>query len=92
MMSFERVILNGKNIDKFSVIGNYDRPVVIGNLKVPVKGVRMTMIFDSDLAAISQVEDIYLLENGSERLFYKVDLITLQHEELPIDLATLLED
>ena len=52
----------------------------------------MTMIFDSDLAAISQVEDIYLLENGSERLFYKVDLITLQHEELPIDLATLLED
>jgi hypothetical protein len=81
-----------KPVVKFSVIGNYDKPTVFGNTSQPVESIRMTTLFDQATGAISEIAYVYLLVDGTEELFYKVQTSTLEWGELPQEFVKLLED
>ena len=82
---------NEKPMTKFSITGNYDKPTVFGNVSQPVESVRMTILFDQATGTISESVYVYILADGTEALFYKVQTPTLEWGELPQEFTSLLE-
>ena len=92
ILTHEVSTVDEKPVIKFSVIGNYDKPTVFGNTSQPVESIRMTTLFDQATGAISEIAYVYLLVDGTEELFYKVQTSTLEWGELPQEFVKLLED
>ncbi len=92
ILTHEVSTLNEKPVIKFSVIGNYDKPTIFGNSSQPVESVRMTILFDQATGAISEMEYIYKLVDGTEELFYKVQPSTLARGDLPQEFVQLFEN
>ena len=91
ILTHEVSTLDEKPVIKFSVIGNYDKPTIFGNSSQPVESVRMTILFDQATEAISDMEYVYILIDGTEELFYKVQPSTLAWGDLPQEFVRLLE-
>lgn len=77
ILTHEFSTIDEKTVVKFSIIGNYDKPTIFGNSSQPVESVRMTILFDQATGAISEMEYVYILVDGTEELFYKVQPSTL---------------
>ncbi len=92
ILTHEVSTIDGKPMINFSVWGNYDNPTVFGNSSQPVESVRMTILFDQATGAISEMEYLYKLVDGTEELFYKVQPSTLAWGDPPEELVQLLED
>lgn len=84
--------LDGRTAIRFSVQGTYDKPTVFGNSSQPVESIRSTVLFDQTSGAIYEMKDVYLLVDGTEELFYKVQVLTLEWDDLPEEFVQLLED
>lgn len=80
-----------KPMTRFSITGNYDKPTVFGNTSQPVEGARMSILFDQATGTISELAYMYILADGTEALFYKVQTATLEWGELPQEFVSLLE-
>ena len=92
ILNHEVSTLDEKPVINFSAIGNYDKPTVFGNSSQPVESVLMTILFDQAKGAISEMEYVYKLIDGTEELFYKVQPSTLAWGDLPQEFVQLLED
>ena len=92
ILTHEVSTIDEKPVEKFTIIGNYDKPTVIGNSSQPVEGVRLTILFSEETGAISEISYVYLLIDGTEELFYKVQTSILEWADLPQDFIELLED
>lgn len=89
ILTHEVSTLDEKPVIKFSVIGNYDKPTIFGNSSRPVESVSMTILFDQATGAISEMEYIYKLVDGTEELFYKVEPSILARGDLPQEFVQL---
>ena len=87
----EDTTIDDKSVDNFSVIGNYDKPTNLSNSSQPVKSVRLTVLFDQATGAISEMESVFILIDGTEELFYRVQISTLDWGNLPQEFIQLLE-
>ena len=92
ILTHEVSTIDEKPVEKFTIIGNYDKPTVIGNSSQPVDGVRLTILFTQETGAISEISYVYFLIDGTEELFYKVQTSILEWGDLPQDFIELLED
>jgi hypothetical protein len=92
ILTHEVSTIDEKPVEKFTIIGNDDKPTVIGNSTVPVEGVRLTILFTQKTGAISEISYVYLLIDGTEELFYKVQTAILEWADIPEDFIELLED
>jgi hypothetical protein len=88
----EVFVLDEKPVISFSVIGNSDKPTYFSNSSQPVKSVRMTALFDQATGAISEMESVFLLIDGTEELFYRVQISTLEWGDPPEELVQILEN
>jgi len=91
ILTHEVSTLNEKPVIKFSVIGNYDKPTVFGNSSQPVESARMSILFNQATGAISEMKYIYILVDGTEELFYRVQSSTLVWGDPPQEFIQLLE-
>lgn len=87
----EESTVNEKQMDIFTVIGNYDKPTHFSNSSQPVKSVRMTALFDQATGALSEMECVFKLIDETEELFYRVQISTLEWGDPPEELLQLLE-
>lgn len=91
ILTHEVSTIDEKPVIKFSIKGNYDKPTIFGNSSQPVESVRMTILFDQATGAISEMEYVYILVDGTEEVFYKVQPSTLEWGNLPQEFVQLLE-
>lgn len=92
ILTHEFSTIDEKPVVKFSITENYAKPTIFGNSSQPVESVRMTILFDQATGAISEMEYVYIMVDGTEELFYKVQLSTLAWGDLPQEFVQLLED
>ncbi|MEA5079472.1 MAG: hypothetical protein VB013_12950 [Anaerolineaceae bacterium] len=83
--------IEGKPVIKFSIQGTFDKPTVLSNGSQPVKSIKLLMIFDQQNGAINEAEKIWQLTDDTEVLFEKNQVLTLQSDELPNEIAQILE-
>jgi len=91
ILIYEDTTIDEKPVNKFSVIGNYDKPTHFSNSSQPVKSVRMTAIFDQVTGDLYEMECVFILIDGTEELFYRVQILTLEWGDLPKEFIQLLE-
>jgi len=91
ILTEEVSLKNEKPMTKFSITGNFDKPTVFGNASQPVESVRMKILFDQATGTISELAYVYIMADGTEALFYKVQTPTLEWGELPQEFTSLLE-
>lgn len=87
----EEITLEGKTVNEFSVLGNHQEPIYLSNSSQPVKSVRLSAIFDQETGALSETECVFILIDGTEELFYRVQISTLEWGDLPQEFIQLLE-
>ena len=92
ILTQENVTVDGKPLIRFSVLGNHENPIHLGNSSQPVKSVRLTILFDQGTGAISETEFVSILIDGTEELFYRTQIMVLEREDPPQELAQYLED
>lgn len=91
ILTQEFITLSEKPMVKFSLTGNYDNPANFSNSSQPVKSVRVTALFDQTTGAISEYESVFILLDGTEELFSRVQISTLEWGNLPQEFIQLLE-
>jgi len=91
ILTHEVSTIDANPVISFSVIGNYDKPTVFGNSSQPVESARMSILFNQATGAISEMKYIYILVDGTEELFYRVQSSTLVWGDPPQEFIQLLE-
>jgi hypothetical protein len=84
--------IDNKPVVKFTLTGNFDKPTIIGNSSQPVKSVRMTTVVDEATGAVSEVEYVYILIDGTEELFYRIQTKTIEWDDLPNEFVQIMKD
>ena len=91
ILILEDSTLNEKPVNKFTVIGNHQQPIDLSNSSQSVKSVRKTVIFNQETGAITEMETVFILIDGTEEVFYRAQITTLEWGDLPQELIQLLE-
>jgi hypothetical protein len=84
--------IDNEPVVKFTLTGNFDKPTIIGNSSQPVKSVRMTTVVDESTGAVSEVEYVYILIDGTEELFYRIQTKTIEWDDLPNEFVQIMKD